>query len=197
MKRIIVTSSILALAGSAAMAGGYTTPAPAPEVTPAPVAVAPAQFSWDGFYAGAQLGYGKADQSIDGDGVVGGLHAGYLRDFGGYVLGGELAYNAANIDDNTTGAKVNSMTDLKMIAGAPYNNMLFYGTLGASYVDAEDNSGASYSDTVPLVGVGMKYAINPKWTVGTELDYRKGNNFDGTTNDLNTTTLNLTASYKF
>lgn len=202
MKRIIVTSSILALTGTAALAGGYTAPQTEAVVTPAPVVVAPANYNWSGFYGGAQLGYGKAQDAIEADGVVGGIHGGYLKDFGNFVLGGEVAYNAANLKETindgetTTTAKVKSMTDLKAIGGVPYQNMLFYGTLGASYVDAEVG-GTSYSDTVPLVGLGMKYAINDKWSVGGELDHRIGNNFDGTTNDLNTTTLALTASYKF
>lgn len=196
MKRIIVTSSILALTGTAALAGGYTAPAPAPAVTPGPVVTAPAQFDWSGFYGGAQIGYGKANGAIDGDGAVGGLHLGYLQQFGSFVGGGELAYTTGNIKDSATGDKVKDMTDLKLIGGVPYDDMLFYGALGASHVKADTTAG-SMSDTVPLIGVGMKYAVNPNWTVGGELDYRDGHNFDSTTNDLNTTTLNLTASYKF
>lgn len=65
MKRIIVTSSILALTGTAALAGGYTAPQTEAVVTPAPVVVAPANYNWSGFYGGAQLGYGKAQDAIE------------------------------------------------------------------------------------------------------------------------------------
>ena len=55
MKRILVSSSILAMVGGAAFAGGYTAPAAAPVVTPAPMVAAPAAFDWTGAYAGAQV----------------------------------------------------------------------------------------------------------------------------------------------
>ncbi|KFE34890.1 outer membrane protein [Thioclava atlantica] len=196
MKRIIATTSILALTGTAALAGGYTAPQPAPEVAPAPVMTAPANFNWSGFYGGAQIGYGNADGAISGDGAVGGVHLGYLNDFGNFVAGGELAYSGADVKDDATGDRVKNMTDLKFIGGVPYQDMLFYGALGASHMKAEIG-GASYTDTVPMVGLGMKKAIGNNWSVGGELDYRKGNDFDSTGSDLDTTTLNLTASYKF
>lgn len=201
MKRTLMISGPAALAavlaaglGSAAMAGGYTQPVvEAPVATPAPAPAARA--NWTGFYAGAQLGYGQTDGGIvDDEGVVGGLHAGYLRDMGNFVAGGELAYSGANIDDGV--GQVNGITDLKLIGGVPNGQWLYYGALGASHIDA-DYAGAGYSDVMPFVGVGAKYAVNDQWSVGGELGHRIGNGFDGTGQDLDLTTLNATVSFKF
>lgn len=203
MKRMLINSSRLAVAAAGAtlamaagaMAGGYV-----PTVVEAPVAAAPApvvapRADWTGFYAGAQLGYGQTDGGIvDDEGVVGGLHAGYLRDMGNFVAGGELAYSGANIDDGA--GAVNSTTDLKLIGGVPNGQWLYYGALGASFVDA-DFGGAGYSDTMPFVGLGAKYAVNDQWSVGGELGHRIGNGFDGTGQDLDLTTLNASVSFKF
>ncbi|MBD3788246.1 MAG: outer membrane beta-barrel protein [Sphingomonadales bacterium] len=201
MKRKHMTLASTALAavlgagiGSAALAGGYTQPVvEAPVVTPAP-ALAP-RANWDGFYAGAQLGYGQTDGGIvDDEGVVGGLQAGYLRDMGSFVAGGELAYSGANLDDGT--GEINGVTDLKLIGGVPSGQWLYYGALGASHIDA-DYAGAGYSDVMPFVGLGAKYAVNEQWAVGGELGHRIGNGFDGTGEDLDLTTLNATVSFKF
>ncbi|HEY0274615.1 MAG TPA: outer membrane beta-barrel protein [Paenirhodobacter sp.] len=195
MKRILMAASALTLVGGAAFAGGYNTPVvEAPAAAPAPVYV-PANANWTGWYAGAQLGYGKPDEALRTDGAFGGVNAGYLRDYGNVVVGGELAYNAANMDQGDAG-KVKDFTDLKLIAGVPYGKWLPYGTVGASYVKA-DIDGASRSDTLPMVGIGVKYQVNDQWAVGSELAYRKGNGFDGTGEDLNMTTLGANVAFRF
>lgn len=193
MKRILMASGALALMAGTAFAGGYTVPVTeAAPVAPAPVMTTNAD--WTGFYAGAQLGYGKAGGDADANGAVGGVHAGYLQDFGGFVGGGELAYSAADLSKD--GDKINNFTDLKLIGGVPNGKWLYYGALGASYVKA-DFAGDSHSDTVPMAGLGVKYQLNDQWVLGSELDYRKGNDFDGTGVDADLTTLGVSASFKF
>lgn len=194
MKRILMAASSLVLVGGAAFAGGYDTPVVEAPVAPAPVVV-PANANWDGFFAGLQLGYGKPDELLTTDGAFGGVNAGYIRDYGNFVLGGELAYNAANMDQGDAG-KVKDFTDLKLIAGVPYGRWLPYGTLGASYVKA-DIDGEGKSDTLPVVGIGVKYQVSDQWSVGSELAYRKGNGFDGTGEDLNMTTLGANVAFRF
>ncbi len=195
MKRIFMVAGAMVFAGGAAFAGGYNTAVvEAPVAAPAPVFV-PVNANWTGWYAGAQLGYGKPDEALTTDGAFGGVNAGYLRDYGNVVVGGELAYNAANMDQGDAG-KVKDFTDLKLIAGVPYGKWLPYGTVGASYVKA-DVDGEGRSDTLPMVGIGVKYQVNEQWSVGSELAYRKGNGFDGTDQDLNLTTLGANVAFRF
>ncbi|WP_417807111.1 outer membrane beta-barrel protein [Thioclava sp.] len=196
MKRILMSSSVLAVIGGAAFAGGYTAPAAEPVVMAAPVAVMPTA-DWGGFYAGAQLGYGDANDAVDDGGVVGGVHGGYLYDFGKYVAGGELAFSGADITDNTQNSKIDSFTDLKFIGGVKQNNWLFYGGLGASYIKGDTAGGVSASDTVPMATLGVRYKVRPNMTVGGAVDYRKGDDFDGSGQDLDLTTVSLTTSFQF
>lgn len=195
MKRILMAASALAVVGGAAFAGGYTAPVTEAPV-PTPVAPMPAaNANWDGFYLGAQLGYGDPNGELKTDGAFGGLHAGYMKDYGSWVLGGELATSAADMKTGDVG-KVKNFTDLKVLAGIPSGKWLTYGTLGASYIKGDLN-GESISDTVPLVGVGVKYQVNEQWIVGAEADYRKGSSFDGTDGSINLPTIGATASYRF
>ncbi|MBN2741392.1 MAG: outer membrane beta-barrel protein [Rhodobacteraceae bacterium] len=196
MKRILMSSSVLAVIGGAAFAGGYTAPAAEPVVVAAPVVAMPTA-DWGGFYAGAQLGYGKAKDAVDDSGVVGGVHGGYLYDFGKYVAGGELAFSGADITDNTQNSKIDSFTDLKFIGGVKQNNWLFYGGLGASYIKGDTAGGVSASDTVPMATLGVRYQVRPNMTVGGAIDYRKGDNFDGSGQNLNLTTVGVTTSFQF
>jgi predicted porin len=196
MKRILMSSSVLAVIGGAAFAGGYTAPVAAPVVTAAPAPVMPTA-DWGGFYAGAQLGYGDASDAVDDSGVVGGIHGGYLYDFGNYVAGGELAFSGADITDNTQNSKIDSFTDLKFIGGVKQNNWLFYGGLGASYIKGDTAGGVSASDTVPMATLGVRYKVRPNMTVGGAIDYRKGDDFDGSGQDLDLTTVGVTTSFQF
>lgn len=195
MKNILLTASVMTMLGGAAFAGGYNKPVVESPVVAAPAPVVTQNTDWTGFYVGGDVGYGKPNGELKTDGALGGVNAGYLHDNGSYVLGGELAYNAAHMDAGDAG-KVKNMTDLKLIAGIPTGKLMTYGTLGASYVKA-DMGNDSHSDTVPLVGVGVKYALDNNWSVGSELDYRKGHDFDGTGDSLNMTTLAATVSYRF
>lgn len=196
MKKYLIASSILAATTGAALAGGYAAPVaePAP-MAPAPV-IAPAG-DWTGFYVGAQLGYGNADEGVNDTGAVGGVHAGYLYDMGRWVAGGELAYSGADINDTPRNGKIDSFTDLKLIAGMPQGQYLVYGGLGASHIKGDLAGGIGASDTVPMAAVGVKYLVRPNMTVGAEFDYRHGNDFDNSGQDLNLSTLSLTTSFKF
>ncbi|MDO5641907.1 MAG: porin family protein, partial [Paracoccus sp. (in: a-proteobacteria)] len=92
MKLAIATVVASMIAGSA-IAGGLVTPVQTAE----PIVIVPAvpqTGDWTGFYAGLQYGAGDFKVTdgetvkFDADGW--GLHAGYMHDFGQFVLGGEL-----------------------------------------------------------------------------------------------------------
>lgn len=117
----------IAIAGTLAILGGVSHAADLPSrVAPVPYVTAAPIFSWTGFYAGVNAGYGwgkfdERDSSIttDGtfpglpatpatyaglprtvkaDGFVGGLQAGYNAQFGALVVGVEADYQFADLD---------------------------------------------------------------------------------------------------
>jgi opacity protein-like surface antigen len=164
----------------------------------APVVMVPVSADWSGFYAGAQLGYGAASTDVtgaNGNGAIGGVHAGYRYDFGQFVAGAELAYNGANIDLGTTG-KLDNVTQLKFMGGYDLGKTLVYGTVGASHANAT-LGGTDYSDTGYVFGVGMDYAINDKWTIGGEIARNKFNDFDNTGIDASGNTAQIRVGYRF
>lgn len=166
----IATIAIAAsLIGGAAFAGGPVVPAPEP--VPAPVVAAPvaAVSDWTGFYAGLQYGQGSADLSYSdlsadiGDFDAFGLHAGYLRDLGQFVLGGEVDYNRVEPDDtNETG----DLWRLKGRAGIDAGRFLPYITIGYAHLSADDLSESAF-----LYGIGADFKVTERFTLG--LEYTK------------------------
>lgn len=126
-----------ALVAGSAQAGGYVPPV----VEPAPVAAIPAPIAdpsdWTGFYAGLQYGQGSgelSDTDLDSDFDAYGVHGGYLRDFGRFVLGGELDYNRLDIDEAD---EEGDLTRLRARAGYDLGRVLPYVTLGAAQLSAD------------------------------------------------------------
>ncbi|MDQ7775140.1 MAG: outer membrane beta-barrel protein [Paracoccus aminovorans] len=160
----MILSAVAALTGTAALAGGYQSPV----VETAPVAVvetAPAEVDWTGFYAGLQGGQGNADVSFGsasadlGDFDAWGLHGGYQRDMGQYVLGGELDYNRLTGDGDGHA----DLWRLRGRVGADLGKFQPYVTLGvARYSDDElSETGFSY-------GIGAEYLLTPRFSMGAE-----------------------------
>lgn len=177
-----------------AHAGGYVAPvvepAPAPIVTPVVTNVS----DWSGFYAGLQYGQGDADVSFDGDSVSNdfdayGLHAGYNRDFGQFVLGGELDYNRIDLDDAGEG----DLVRLRGRAGYDLGRFLPYVSLGAAHIDADD-----LSETAFTYGIGADFKVTERVTVGAEYtrqDFDDVADLSGV--DLDTDMVQLRASFRF
>ncbi|MCU0817461.1 MAG: outer membrane beta-barrel protein [Cypionkella sp.] len=185
-----------ALAGMA-QAGGPTQVAPEPAVAPAPAPVVAPAADWTGGYVGAQLGYGDMGApgtALDGDGFLGGVHAGYRMDFGQIVAGAELSYDRADIALNG-GAKLDDVTRLKLTAGYDLGPALLYGAVGAVRGSVDTGAG-SVSDNGWLAGVGMDYALTDQWTVGGEVLNHKFNNFGGLS-DVDVTTVQARVGFRF
>jgi outer membrane immunogenic protein len=180
-----------------AFAGGLAEPIAEPMITPV-VDMTPVSGDWTGLYAGAQLGFADVSSNVaglDGNGAVGGVHAGYRYDFGQFVAGAELAYNASNVDLGGID-ELDNATQLKVMGGYDLGKTLVYGTVGATHAKATIG-GVGYSDTGYLIGVGMDYAINDKWTVGAELNHNRFNNFDGTGADVRANSAQIRVGYRF
>lgn len=198
MKLVLATVAASLVAGSA-FAGGYT----APVVETAPVVIEPVAVvdasDWTGFYAGAQYGKGSADLSYNGvdddrDTDNYGLHGGYLRDFGKFVLGGELDYNKIDIDDVDDKG---DLTRLRARAGYDMGRFMPYVTLGVAKLSA-DTGTYDISETDVTYGIGGDFKVTDKFTVGAEYskqDFSDVDDIDGL--DLDTDMVQLRAAYHF
>lgn len=195
---ILVTAATLLSAP--AFAGGLNDVAPEPTVVAydAPVQAATGG-EWGGAYVGAQIGYGDLNSNgagLDGEGAIGGVHAGYRADFGQFVAGAELDYNVSDIDLGTAGDTLDNVTRLKFMAGADLGRTLVYGTAGAAYAEATIG-GTTLNDNGYFGGVGVDYAISDQFTVGGEYLMHKFDNFDSSGTDLDVNTLSAKVSFKF
>lgn len=199
---ILTTATLFGASAIApAFAGGLGDVAPEPEVL-AYAAPAPANTGgdWTGGYVGAQLGYGDSDSNgagLDGNGAIGGVHAGYLQDFGQFVAGAELNYDVTNINlGSGAGDTLDSVARVKLIAGADLGRSLVYGTIGAAYAEAT-LGGATLKDNGRFAGLGVAYNLSDQWSVGGEYLYHKFDNFDASGVDFDVQTLQAKVSYNF
>jgi opacity protein-like surface antigen len=188
-----VLAAALVVCAGAAQAGGPVVVAEEPVVAAAP---APADYDWTGFYVGlsAISGTFSDDGGVTSDGTDGfGLQAGYLRDLGRFVVGGELAYVVGNYDafpDNDW-----TSTRLKLIGGLDAGRVLPYGFVGLSNYDI---SGVNeFSDTITIYGLGAKLAVTPKIAVGLEYLVEDKSNFANTGFGMENREIALRVDYRF
>ncbi|MEY4984761.1 MAG: hypothetical protein RIR62_3027 [Pseudomonadota bacterium] len=209
MKRIataLITTGLVGVAATPLLAGGPVVVAEEATVSaPVPVMSAPQTGGdWAGFYGGAQLGFGNVGSTDplagDGDGLLGGLHAGYRMDFGTFVAGAEIAYDFANIDLGDLEVNtVNSIGRLGLTGGADLGQTLVYGAVGMATVDAEVGGVDSSADG-HYYGIGVDYALSPTMTVGGQLLRHEFDDVTGgpvVANELDTTLLQAKVSFKF
>lgn len=200
MKRfamVLAASAALPMA-TAAFAGGMSEPVVEPVITPALVPVAAPTGDWGGFYGGAQLGYGDVDTNgagADGNGMIGGIHAGYRWDLGKTVLGVEGEYDTANIDLDG-GGSIDSVARLKLMAGADLGSNLIYATAGGAWADAK-LGGSSASDNGYFYGVGLEHQMTNQWSVAGEVLQHKFDDFDGSGVDVDATSVTARVNYRF
>lgn len=192
-RRIMTVSGAAAMMALPAFAGGLTPVAEEPMVAPAPVALPAPSADWSGLYVGGQLGYGDIGSSgtLGGNGMTGGLLAGYRADFGQFVAGVEGNFDWADIDIGG-GATLESISRLKLVGGYDLGPALVYGTVAA--VRADTSLGA---DNGWGAGVGVDYAITQQMTVGAELMEHRFDNFVGSGTDIDATTLNARVGFRF
>lgn len=200
MKKMIKIAGGIALASVAAMpalAGGLSAPAEEPAPVVMPVTPVVSGSDWTGGYVGGQLGYGDISATgLDGDGILGGVHAGYDWDFGNWVVGAGIDHDIADIDLGNGAGSLDSVTRLKLRAGADLGQTLLYGTAGAAHARA-DVGGSNLSDDGWFVGIGADYRLTDSWTVGGEVLTHQFDNFDGSGVDIDATTATLRASFRF
>lgn len=198
MKTIAALIATAALTAPA-FAGGPVVVAEEPAVVPAAEPYVAPGLDWSGAYVGAQLGYGdvsSSDDTLDGDGWLGGVHAGYRWDLGSWVAGTELSYDTASIDLGDDAGELDDVTALKLNVGREIGNSLVYGTLGAAHANATVGTD-ELSDSGFLYGLGFDYAVNERWTVGGEVLQHQFDDFDGSGVDLDATTVKAKVALRF
>ena len=194
MKRIIPMAALAVLAAAPALAGD-TKPAPAdPAVTQAiPLATGG---DWTGGFVGAQLGYGEVDTDngggANGDGFLGGLHAGYDFDLGDWVIGGEVDFDSTDINLSAGAGDIDSVARLKLRAGYDLGATLVYGTVGAAFAEADLGSDTGYA-----LGAGVERRITDAVSIGGEVLYHQFDNYNGTGVDVDATTATARVKFRF
>jgi opacity protein-like surface antigen len=157
-RRITLTAAAALLAAGPTLAGGSAAPVVvtpvASDVAPAAPVVAP--IDWSGAYVGGQLGFDRLTFDDQGgeaaiedeifDGALYGLHAGYMFDLGRIVAGGEIDFDATQIDITEVGddvAEVGSITRAKLRLGYDACRVLPYVTAGLARVTLTRNDEAT------------------------------------------------------
>ncbi|MFZ2102973.1 MAG: outer membrane beta-barrel protein [Oricola sp.] len=190
MKKLIVTAALALSISGNALAADINSPTYA--------------YDWSGFYAGFQAGGGWGttelpwedvapglpftdnDGPIDISGFAGGVHAGYLRQSGAWVFGGEATLDYAPLkgDDGSTGGDLNVFDGRWMLsligkAGRAIDRTLVYGLAGAAWVNSSvsdediinpDYAPQNYNAFGGVVGVGVGHALTDR--LSARLEYR-------------------------
>lgn len=150
--------------------------------------------TWTGFYIGGQLGIGIVDTDLSSsdEDFIGGVTLGYDHDFGRWVLGGALDYDFADINA-APGTSVEEIFRVKVRGGPKIGNGLIYGAAGYANADT-DNAG---NDDGWFIGGGYEYLISSQFSLGGEVLYHQFDNFNGTGNDVEATTIQVRATFRF
>ncbi|MDH6233102.1 outer membrane immunogenic protein [Mesorhizobium soli] len=144
-----------------------------------------AAVDWSAPYLGVSGGHGwlrDADRSFapplrsSGDDVVFGAHAGYLHQFGAFVLGGEAEYMRLDINFEGFPIDVENAASAKARAGFAFDRMLFTGHAGASYI----TTNIGLKDWGWVAGAGADYRLTENLAAGVSWDHMQFNRFDRT-----------------
>lgn len=196
LKRILLSTTLISLAGAALAAD-----LPSRVAAPAPYLPAPV-FSWTGLYVGLNAGFGgdkfrypfglggiSGEASLNSSGPLGGAQIGYNWQMGnGFVLGAEADYAFSNIRGkigvagtdgiNTLsadiGSKLTQLGTVRARVGYGWDRALFYVTGGWAYgrVESELNASANGSSLINI----SKTVNQNGWTVGAGVEYAFTNN---------------------
>jgi outer membrane immunogenic protein len=187
----------------------YATAPAAPVYSNLDVAIATDE--WTGFYIGAHLGGATTHEFEEAtSGLTGGVQAGYLQQFGNFVVGAEVQ---ASLSDALyyelapgAGLEQNWSVALKGRAGAALGQTLIYGTAGVTLAEFEPRGATtSASDTHAGLsfGAGIEQALGGGWSVRAE--YLQTRYFDvdsavggiGRTDDLTNHAITAGVNFRF
>ncbi|MGC1696814.1 MAG: outer membrane protein [Pseudolabrys sp.] len=204
-KTIFAVTLTAAVAASGAALAADLPRSPAPYYAPAQSGL----YNWGGAYAGLNLGYewGKVTNSaVEPSGVAGGGQIGYNWQSGQFVFGVETDVQFSGADDTFAPFKFSNpwFGTLRGRAGAAFNNVLLYGTLGLAYGSLKGEI-PGLDETRTEVGwaggIGAEYGFNPNWSARVEYLYMdlasRGFSITSTDNGLHASMLRLGINYHF
>ncbi|GGG74158.1 hypothetical protein GCM10011415_23220 [Salipiger pallidus] len=183
-----------------ALAGSIDTAPPQVAPTaPAPVVMTP-DTDWTGASLGATLGYGWADADGDAEesdeGAVYGVRGYYDHDFGNYVLGGGIEYDATDIDLGDAG-DLDGIARVGGRVGYDLGKTMVYGTGGYAHATTDGGSLDAGSSDGYYVGAGVETYVSDNVTLNGEVKYNEFNNFDNDDLEVNATTTTVGMNYRF
>jgi outer membrane immunogenic protein len=185
---LLAATATLAIAASTAHAADLPS-----RYSPAPAYNALPIFTWSGFYAGLNVGYGWSTGNsryydpafgyVGGSkkgGFVGGAQAGYNYQFGMFVVGAEADIQYAAVGNKGAsyggiyypGDSDGYFGTIRARLGVALDRALVYGTGGFAYGDVGGNKGY---DTV--LGSHRDNSTNGGWTLGGGVEYAVTDNF--------------------
>lgn len=190
IKSMVAGLALAAIVGPAAVAADLPVRGPAP--APAPVFAGP--LNWQGFYIGANVGYGAvlgdqvgirtfplgifvppAQGNVDSSGFFGGIQLGYNAQFGNVVAGVEIDAQLSGMRANSAGvvpifaqtsASINWFGTLRGRLGYLITpNLLVYGTAGGAMTEV----GYKWAAPAPLLMNATNHRFG--WTAGGGIEY--------------------------
>ena len=191
-KILMSTVALVAISGTAFAADLPSRRAPPVFVPPIPV------FSWTGFYAGGQVGYGFGRDTLNGlttanpHGFVAGGHVGY--NFAGFPgLGTGLGGLLFGVEGDAMGTDYKDTIGLVTLrqsfdatargrVGIAVDRALFFATGGAAFTQFNESYPATFTSVSKsrvgwVVGGGVEYAITTQWALRAEYRYENFSNF--------------------
>lgn len=193
---LILAAALAGLSVGPVLAGGTTTPAPAPVMLdPAPIM--PLGTDWTGPSVGLQLGYGDLSTTgpvLEGDDILLGLRAYYDYDFGDFILGGGLQYDATDLDIGGA-ATLDAVTRVGVRGGIDLVDDWVYGTAG--WARAQTSGGGVGDSDGWFAGLGYEMSVTDAMSLGAELLYHEFDSFDLVGLEAQATTAAISVNFRF
>ena len=197
MKRIFTALAAGIALTTPALAGNHGKAIPTDKVavpTAAPFADTGTGPDWTGAYGGLQLGYADvgSNGAVNGDDWIAGFTGGYDYDLGNWVVGGGIDYDFADISLGG-GLTLDSVFRAKLRGGYKIGNGLLYGTGGYALADTNTLG----SEDGYFVGAGYEYLVTDNLSLGGEVLYHEFDNYGSTATDVDATTYQARATFRF
>ncbi|PVE26414.1 porin family protein [Microvirga sp. KLBC 81] len=185
---LLAATAALTIAASGAQAADLPS-----RYSPASAYNAIPTFTWSGFYAGANLGYGRSTGvsqyydpafNVTGggrkSGFIGGIQGGYNYQLGMFVVGAETDLQYAAVGDKGAtyrgtyypGDSDGYFGTVRARAGLAFDRALVFGTLGFAYGEIGGNKALDGA-----LGYRRDDNMSGGWTMGGGLEYAVTDNF--------------------